>query len=155
MFPTAAGPRRVLASGRVLLAGDAAGFVHGLTAEGIYYAMVSGDLAARTVVQTLRSDRKRVTPDLAAYSRACRLEIGQELRDSVILQRYLFGRRERVDRAVAGAAVNGALSDTAVRYLAGRGSYRNVRSLLLFRNPDVVMSLAADAVGRLWRSLNA
>ena len=37
--------------GRVLLAGDAGGFVNGFTAEGIYYAMVSGDLAARAVLE--------------------------------------------------------------------------------------------------------
>ena len=38
--------------GRVLLAGDAGGFVNGFTAEGIYYAMVSGELAARSVVES-------------------------------------------------------------------------------------------------------
>ena len=30
------------ATRRVMLAGDAGGFVNGITAEGIYYAMVSG-----------------------------------------------------------------------------------------------------------------
>ena len=37
------------ASGRVLFAGDGGGFVNAFTAEGIYYAMVSGELAARAV----------------------------------------------------------------------------------------------------------
>ena len=32
------------------LAGDAGGFVNGFTAEGIYYAMVSGELAARALL---------------------------------------------------------------------------------------------------------
>ena len=41
------GPLRRTASRRVMLAGDAGGFVNGITAEGIYYAMVSGDLAGR------------------------------------------------------------------------------------------------------------
>jgi geranylgeranyl reductase family protein len=44
------GPVRRPGRGRVLLAGDAGGFVNGFTAEGIYYAMVSGDLTARAVV---------------------------------------------------------------------------------------------------------
>jgi geranylgeranyl reductase family protein len=149
------GPRRVLSNGRVLLAGDAAGFVHGLTAEGIYYAMVSGDLAARTIIASVRSERKRDTPNLAPYSQAWREEIGQELRDSIVLQRYLFGDPGRVDAVVAGAERHGAVSDAAVRYLAGRASYRTVRSLVLSRSPGVVVSLAADAVGRLWRSLSA
>ncbi len=42
------GPLRRPGRGRVLLAGDAGGFVNGFTAEGIYYAMVSGELAARS-----------------------------------------------------------------------------------------------------------
>ena len=36
------GPLRTPGRGRVLLAGDAGGFVNAVTAEGIYYAMVYG-----------------------------------------------------------------------------------------------------------------
>ena len=39
------GPLPSAHAGRVLFAGDAGGFVHAVTAEGIYYAMVSGELA--------------------------------------------------------------------------------------------------------------
>ena len=45
--------------GRVLLAGDAGGFVNGFTAEGIYYAMVSGDLAARRGRRSDAGGRRR------------------------------------------------------------------------------------------------
>src|SRR4029077_2193908 len=45
------GPLRRPGRGRVLLAGDAGGFVNGFTAEGIFYAMVSGELAAVAVLQ--------------------------------------------------------------------------------------------------------
>ena len=48
------GPLRQPGHGRVLLAGDAGGFVNGFTAEGIYYAMVSGEHAARSVVESVR-----------------------------------------------------------------------------------------------------
>src|SRR5262249_23080858 len=44
------GPLAKTASGRVLLAGDAGGFVNGFSAEGIYYAMVTGELAAEAVL---------------------------------------------------------------------------------------------------------
>jgi len=150
------GPRRVLSARRVLLAGDAAGFVHGLTAEGIYYAMVSGDLAARTIIDALSTNGRRRAPDLSGYSRAWRAEIGQELRDSVLLQRYMFARPDRIDAVVAGASGNSTVSNAAVRYLAGDVSYRSVRELVLSRNPGIVISLAADALmrqWRLWRSL--
>jgi geranylgeranyl reductase family protein len=146
------GPRPVLSKGRVVLAGDAAGFVHGLTAEGIYYAMVSGDLAARTIVHALNANGTRRAPDLSGYSRAWQAEIGQELRDSVLLQRYMFSHPGRIDAVVAGACSNGTLSTAAVRYLAGRASYRSVRRLVWSRNPGVVMSLAADAWTRHWRA---
>src|SRR5207237_4165388 len=68
------GPLREPARGRVLLAGDAGGFVNGFTAEGIYYAMVSGDLAARAIVTT-GGDPAKVA---GAYRRACEYEIGAE-----------------------------------------------------------------------------
>src|SRR5439155_27116987 len=73
------GPLRYPGRSRVLLAGDAGGFVNAFTAEGIYYAMGSGDLAARAVIAT----RGVVAGDALArtYRRACRREIGGELRD--------------------------------------------------------------------------
>src|SRR5262249_13581147 len=70
------GPLREPGRGRVLVAGDAGGFVNGFTAEGIYYAMVSGDLAARAIVET----PKHAIRSLASrYRRAVRKEIGTEL----------------------------------------------------------------------------
>jgi flavin-dependent dehydrogenase len=147
-----AGPR-ALGAGRVLLAGDAAGFVHGLTAEGIYYAMVSGDLAAGAVARTLR-DSASAAPGVALsrFTRAWRTEVGQELRDSVLLQRYLFGSPDRVAAVIAGASEQGAVTAATVRYLAGQAAYRRVRSLALSHHPGLVLSLTADAIGRLWRS---
>jgi len=40
---------------RVLLCGDAAGFINPITGEGIYYAMVSGKIAAGVIVEGLKS----------------------------------------------------------------------------------------------------
>ena len=57
------GPLRKTAEGRVLLAGDAGGFVNGFSAEGIYYAMVTGDLAAGAVL------RRRTRPAIAPGAR--------------------------------------------------------------------------------------
>src|SRR5438094_1279215 len=80
------GPLPEAGRGRVLLAGDAGGFVNGFTAEGIYYAMVTGDLAAQAVAASAGD-----IPGLARrYARACGYEIGTELRDSVAIQRFLF-----------------------------------------------------------------
>ena len=53
------GPLRVTATRRVMLAGDAGGFVNGITAEGIYYAMVSGGLAAGAALAGSTSSYER------------------------------------------------------------------------------------------------
>src|SRR5207249_3521131 len=85
------GPLKATAQGRVLLAGDAGGFVNGFSAEGIYYAMVSGELAAQAIIQA--AERTSPAP---AYARLVDREIGGELRDSVLIQRYLFADRRRI-----------------------------------------------------------
>src|SRR5207245_9964939 len=72
------GPLRRPGRGRVLLAGDAGGFVNAFTAEGIYYAMVSGDLAARSVVEKGRARRARHVA--ARYRRGCGPEVRRQLR---------------------------------------------------------------------------
>lgn len=126
------GPLRKPGNGRVLLAGDAGGFVNGFTAEGIYYAMVSGDLAARTIVRSGTS----TTSDLARpYRRAVNREIGAELRDSVLIQRYLFGNSRRIAAVIAGAPRQTAIKNLILDLVTGRRSYGAVRRRILARAP--------------------
>jgi geranylgeranyl reductase family protein len=126
------GPLARPGRGRVLLAGDAGGFVNAFTAEGIYYAMVSGDLAGRTIAGS------RDTTTLARrYTRACNEEIGAELRDSVLIQRYLFADRRRLARIIGGAHRGVAVTRLIFDFVIGRRSYRDVRRRLLARSPLV------------------
>ena len=135
------GPLARPGRGRVLLAGDAGGFVNAFTAEGIYYAMVSGDLAARTIAASPASStsfprRRPTTPDLAeAYRRAVNKEIGAELRDSVLIQRYLFGDRRRIAAAIKSAPREAGLTKLILDLVTGRRSYRDVRRRMLVRAP--------------------
>jgi len=124
------GPLRRPGRGRVLLAGDAGGFVNGLTAEGIYYAMVSGELAAQTVAAT--ADVSRLAP---LYRRACDHEIGTELRDSVLVQRYLFADRRRIARVIDGAHREPAITRSILDFAAGRRTYQDLRQRLLAGSP--------------------
>ena len=135
------GPLRTPGRGTVLLAGDAGGFVNGFTAEGIYYAMVSGELAADAIVA--RDPR----PLADRYRRACDREIGAELRDSVRLQRYLFADRRRILAAIDGATRGAALTKLIVDFAAGRMSYRALRRRVLARSPLLAGRL-------LWTYLN-
>jgi geranylgeranyl reductase family protein len=123
------GPLKTPGRGRVLLAGDAGGFVNAFTAEGIYYAMVSGELAAKTVIES-------AAPATLArrYKRAIDYEIGAELRDSVLIQRYLFADRWRIAGIIGGADREPA-TRLILEYAAGRRSYRNLRMQLLARAP--------------------
>src|SRR5438105_1284426 len=124
------GPLRRPGRGRVLLAGDAGGFVNGFTAEGIYYAMVSGELAAQAVAAT--ADVSRLAP---LYPRACDHEIGTELRDSVLVQRYLFADRRRIARVIDGAHREPAITRSILDFAAGRRTYQDLRQRLLAGSP--------------------
>jgi flavin-dependent dehydrogenase len=129
------GPLPVPARGRVLLSGDAGGFVNGFTAEGIYYAMVSGELAADAVL----ADDPRPVAD--RYRRMVDDEIGDELRDSVLLRRYLFADRRRVVAVIDGARRAQGLTRLILDFARGRMSYRALRRRILTRSPMLAARL--------------
>ena len=137
------GPLREPGRGRVLLAGDAGGFVNGVTAEGIYYAMVSGDLAARAILSTpgtaIRSLARR-------YRGLIRREIGAELRDSVFIQRYLFSDRRRIAQVINGAPREPKLTRLMLDFAAGRLSYSALRWQMFRRVPRLAAHLTFGRV---------
>jgi geranylgeranyl reductase family protein len=140
------GPLATTAQGRVLLAGDAGGFVNGFSAEGIYYAMVTGDLAAGAVLDARREGVVSPARARRAYVRAWRREIGAELRDSVIIQKYLLHSPSRMDRVVRGARRRPEFSEILVDYASGRISYRAARRRLLWHFPKLLPQLAWQAL---------
>jgi flavin-dependent dehydrogenase len=138
------GPLREPGRGRVLLAGDAGGFVNGFTAEGIYYAMVSGDLAGRAVLQTAGSPASMA----AVYRRACDYEIGAELRDSVTIRRFLFADRRRIARVIRGAHREAALTRLILAFASAGGPYPALRRGVLARAPLLAARLAWERLSR-------
>ncbi len=126
------GPLRRPGRGGVILAGDAGGFVNGFTAEGIYYAMVTGELAARSVVESARG---AVASLVRRYRRAVDHEIGAELRDSVLIQRYLFADRRRITRVVAGARRAPEITRLILDFAVGGLSYRTLRRRVFSEAP--------------------
>ena len=138
------GPLSRPGRGRVLLAGDAGGFVNAFTAEGIYYAMVSGDLAARAIIETGGVvSRDRVA---RRYRRACRREIGPELRDAVLVQRHLFSDRVRIARIVRNAHRHPAITKLILDYAIGRRSYLSARRGLIRRSPHLAINLMWERI---------
>jgi geranylgeranyl reductase family protein len=138
------GPLREPGRGRVLLAGDAGGFVNGFTAEGIYYAMVSGDLAAKTII-----DSASPVSLARRYAAACDYEIGAELQDSVAIQRYLFGDRRRIGRIIRGANRERATTQLILDFARGLCSYAQVRRRILARSPLVAARLIWELMTKM------
>ncbi|MFA5102411.1 MAG: NAD(P)/FAD-dependent oxidoreductase [Candidatus Thermoplasmatota archaeon] len=75
-FPTC--PMSTLTTDRVLLCGDAGGLVNPLTGEGIYYAMCSGETAAKTAIKALENSTTDVRT-LKCYQTQWNQEFSLEL----------------------------------------------------------------------------
>ncbi|GAA3112841.1 NAD(P)/FAD-dependent oxidoreductase [Streptosporangium carneum] len=100
--------------GRVMLAGDAAGFVNPLTGEGIYYALLSGRLAGEAAVQA-------ADDPLAAYRRGLGRALGRHLRTTDVLARAAQ-RPGFVDAAIDTAARRPEVFDLLVEVGLGAGT---------------------------------
>ncbi len=115
--------------------------MNGFTAEGIYYAMVSGELAAKAVAatrlhgHTRREGQEEIEGLASRYNRACNREIGAELRDSVLIQRHLFADRRRITSVIAGAKSAPVLTRLVLDFAGGRLSYSALRRQMLARAP--------------------
>jgi flavin-dependent dehydrogenase len=127
------GPLRTTARGRVYLAGDAGGFVNGFSAEGIYFAMVTGDLAAKAIL---------AGPSARRYERSWRREIGAEMRDSRFLSRYAFADLSRVGRLVRGVRAYPPLAQLLADYASGADTYEGVRRRFVLKFPRIGARLA-------------
>jgi flavin-dependent dehydrogenase len=137
------GPLRRACRRRVLFTGDAGGFVNAFTAEGIYYAMVSGELAGRAIAQSPRAAPSDVE---GRYERSWRAEMGAELADAVLIQRYLFARHDRVNRAVRSGSTSPWLIDMILDFMKGSVPYATLRRRILTRLPLAGLRLLREKV---------
>ena len=72
------GPLKKFYYDRMILAGDAAGFVSPISGEGIYYAMDSGRIAAQTLNKALQKDNVD-TKQFKRYHQECMKRWGKQL----------------------------------------------------------------------------
>lgn len=86
IIPTGGIKRKILNS-RLLLSGDAAGFVDAFTGEGLSYAIRSGQLASETVADLVMYSLK--LSSLKAYESGCRQEFGNYLASSLKLEKIM------------------------------------------------------------------
>ena len=133
------GPLRTTARDRVYLAGDAGGFVNGFSAEGIYFAMITGDLAGKAILDG---------PSPRLYERLWRREIGAEMRDSRFLSRYVFADLGRVGRLVRAVRAHPPVAKLLVDYATGADTYGGVRRRFVLKFPQVAAKLAVRYFAR-------
>ena len=128
------GPLDRTQTDRVLLAGDAAGMVNAFSAEGIVFAMISGDLAAKAILSAVAdADNDPAQANFSArslqrYQDSWEAEIGGELRHSVRIQRRLFTEHGRVDSLVRRATTDPELKRLLCGYAMGFSTYEQLRS---------------------------
>ena len=117
---------------RMLVCGDAGGFVNAYTGEGIYYAMVTGRHAGEVAADaaTIRDASAR---RLADYEVRWREEIGAELADSVRIQRRLFANPALADAVIRAAALDPRLRQLFALVALGEASLRRHRLEMAWR----------------------
>ncbi len=117
---------------QILVCGDAGGFVNAYTGEGIYHAMVTGrhagEVAADAVTQGDGSAAR-----LAEYEARWRAEIGDELADSVRIQRRLFANPALADAVIRAAALDARLCRLFALVALGEASLRRHRLEMAWR----------------------
>ncbi len=94
------GPIQNTITKRIMLAGDAGGFVSPATGEGIYYAVASGQIAADTVSDILQG-RTKGTKE---YQRRWKADVGKQLKASNSLANLLFNSEQNMELIVRMAA---------------------------------------------------
>jgi geranylgeranyl reductase family protein len=127
-----AGPLARTQAGRILLCGDAGGFVNAYTGEGIYYAMVSGRHAGEVAAEALQAG-DGAAARLADYEPRWRAEIGEELADSVRIQRRLFANPALADAVIRAAALDARLCRLFALVALGEASLRRHRLEMAWR----------------------
>lgn len=115
-----------------LVCGDAGGFVNAYTGEGIYYAMVTGRHAGEVAADAVAAGDASAGR-LAAYEARWRAEIGDELVDSVRIQRRLFANPGLADAVIRAAALDARLCRLFALVALGEASLRRHRRELAWR----------------------
>ncbi len=120
------GNKRRSALGRVLLAGDAAGFVDAFTGEGIYYALASGMMAGQAIGEVPAHEVAQ------SYEKRCEKDFGSELRYALFFSKMMHRYPEIFLRILASQE---EVLDRYIEIAAAKISYRDFMRWLLPRLP--------------------
>jgi geranylgeranyl reductase family protein len=116
---------------RALLVGDAGGFCSAATGEGIYYAMVSGSLAAEVCLKSLNENNFSIE-NMGYFNTLWQKKIGQELNFQSIIQKKVLNDERRCRKAVNWATQDKKLKAIFGRFLTGSQDYRGLPLKMLY-----------------------
>jgi flavin-dependent dehydrogenase len=122
----------------MLLVGDAGGFTKPTTGGGIYYSLLTGSLAAGTLIQGFQAGRLDAE-FLARYEGRWADELGADLRVSAWLRQFLTRcRDDEIDGLIRALASN---SVQAVIHRTARFNRHRDVILALLREPGIASLL--------------
>jgi geranylgeranyl reductase family protein len=129
-------------SKRIMLVGDAAGFVAPVTGEGIYYAVRSGRAAADIAHDVLSAGPK---PDCKPYEMRCKSEFGADLAVARWLSRMLLSSNKRMEVVCQAAHSDPVVRQCIMELAMGMKPYPELRNRmikrLLWKHPRRAVSL--------------
>jgi len=109
---------------RLLLVGDAAGFINPLSGEGIYYAMASGQIAAEVITEALQ--KQQPTEEfLAKYQTRWQKDFGRDI--DLILQVVKRGSMEYAEKVFTITCKDPVLTDLMMGVLTGQLSVQQYK----------------------------
>jgi len=114
---------------RVLLCGDAAGFINPITGEGIYYAMVSGHIAAEVIAQGLKA-QDLSHRFLSRYQTLWNNDFGKDLKALGWFNNQWGKDSERIVRLMTW---DKKFAKLIIGVTGGQISFRKYRMALVFR----------------------
>ena len=130
------GLKRIVASGRILLVGDAAGFADPFHGEGISYAILSGRLAAQAIIDSMQGKRSPAS----ASARYCR-ESEQLIRKDLLVALRMAKMLDRHPHLFLRIFFDHSQAlDRYLDIVGGRTDYRNFQKWLLPRIPWYLLS---------------
>jgi flavin-dependent dehydrogenase len=130
------GLKRNIASGGILLVGDAAGFADAFHGEGIAYAILSGKLAARAIIDSIKGK----TGPASAASRYCR-ESEQLIRKNLLVALRLAKLLDRYPGLFLRIFFDHPKAlEQYLDVVGGKTDYRHFQRWLLLRTPWFLLS---------------
>jgi geranylgeranyl reductase family protein len=115
---------------RLLLVGDAAGFINPLSGEGIYYAMASGQIAADVITEALK--KKQTTQEfLSHYQTRWQNDFGKDI--NLILKVVKRGSVEHTEKVIKIASKDEILTNIMMGVIAGELSVQKFKWKIIKR----------------------